>query len=222
MKTNLKKHLIIVALCFISLSVYSKCTFVPHCYNSLGLSIADPGSSLFMIYAAINPGDSIKMVVQGSGCNAYFSGWFFNGNYLAPGGNQVDYTELKLIPQPGYYTFQTSSCNGCGLNPFPGFTISFATTEINEINYLSNLNINPVPANNNLTISFTSRKPSDYILIFTNAFGIVVRQNILKNISGDFKLEEDLSYLSNGVYYLTIHNSDIIETQKFLKIHQGN
>ncbi len=218
MKTNLlfKWNIILILLCSINLKSQAKCSITLSSYNSQG-SLGSANMPVVLNLTLI-PGDTITMNVHESGCSVVaWGGWYYNGSLIT---GTVGFNSLSIVPQAGVYTV-SFTCGGClAPNPSVYFNIIFITTGIIESGYSYNLSFYPVPANNNLTISFSSIKESDYTFMFANALGNVVKEYTLQHLSGDFKQEEDLSGLADGVYFLSVHNKDIIEKRRFLKISQ--
>lgn len=167
------------------------------------------------IYLTINPGDSIELKIAGDlgNCGYNFSGnWTYNNMPLLNTGGIT----LITLGQQGTYVAPCTAFP-CYAGPF---YVTFNAVGLNNINYLSFINLSPIPAKNNLTISFSSIKENDYTLTFANALGDIVKEYTLYHVLGEIKQEEDITALADGVYFLSIHNKDMIETRRFLKIKE--
>ena len=216
-----KLAVLMICFSFITDSCLSKCGASAGIYNiTQDTGFWAPISATLTIY--INTGDSVSMALTIYGSPGLtWNGWYYNNVYFCPVLTQPGFgstAQLKFIPLPGTYYVSGGDINCSGYAEF--HVLSLTTSGFQEHNYLTNLKLFPNPARENLTILFSSALRNVYILTFTNAFGSVVKEYYMQNVSGNFKKEEDVSELADGVYFLSIHNNDMIETRRFLKIRE--
>lgn len=224
MKISLPKFkLVLLAwLCFISIQSFSKCNGIGascslHPQNTLiGHTNSYPNLDLDL-YITVNVGDSVRMVTQlDFTCPPFNSSniWYYNDTIPLIGTTGFGWSQLIILPMPGIYKNMFSTVFTARIH------ISYATS-FNEITPIRGLNIYPIPVTYNLNISFTSIKPSDYTITITNDLGSNIKEYSLSNVSGEMKQTFDLSQFTDGIYFLSIHNDEMIETRKILKI-KGN
>ena len=219
MKTSLLaiKIFTLVALTALSTQSYSKCGgFKAYCqkyYPQYSLLATSNRSWAPEIFVLVNPGDSRRIDLYGDpiDCsNLWFDTlWYFNDTVPLTGVALAGGAYLKIAALPGVYEMIRGDTTK--------IHVSYATSILENLQ-LKNLNIFPIPSNDKLNISFTSTKSADYTFTLTNVLGKTIKEYTLKNLYGEITQEEDLSQFTDGVYFLVIHNADMIETRKFLKV----
>ena len=86
-------------------------------------------------------------------------------------------------------------------------------TNINEINFLGNLNMFPNPTNNMLNVNFELAETQDVELSIVSIDGKTLETRILStsNVNETF----DVSSVANGLYILKVKADDAVSTRKF-------
>jgi pectin methylesterase-like acyl-CoA thioesterase len=120
------------------------------------------------------------------------------------GSNNYNFIDASPVKNINYYRLKIVDKDG-------SFTYSKTITINNKLK--GSINIYPNPATNDLTVTHLAAKPNSTITIT----GVDGKQLLSqKLVSGTTQSNIDISKLNNGVYILTINNSDI-NTIKFIK-----
>ncbi len=127
--------------------------------------------------------------------------WFLNGNPIS-GATSQSYTATGL----GSYTVEVYDAAGCGSGQSAAVVdptgISSSTTGVDFINVLPN------PNDGHFMLNFHTTKTDTYILEIHNMLGQVVYSESLKDFSGNYSKEIDLSVYGRGMYTIRLRNSD--------------
>jgi hypothetical protein len=86
-------------------------------------------------------------------------------------------------------------------------------------NELVKFNVTPMPANDNLNITFSASENNSYNYTISNMVGATVYTNSVDAVAGENKLAVDVSNLTNGVYFLNINRGDASLTKKIIISH---
>lgn len=84
---------------------------------------------------------------------------------------------------------------------------------------LKPFNVNPNPANNVLHVSYESAMRQDVTVVINDFYGNKLQSSKANFESGNNQLDVDVSNLKNGMYYIELHTSNGIETQKIFVQH---
>jgi len=153
-----------------------------------------------------NPGNIIITAIAGNYALAYS----LDGvNYQEPPSN--DQTITFPINTNGYYTVYVKSENGCVVEHT--FDI---TAGIENILKADNWSIYPNPASSSLNISFTLPQNAEVKFSMMNVLGEIVLEETKQIPSGNHTATADVSYLTDGIYFLQISAGAASSTRKFV------
>ncbi len=84
---------------------------------------------------------------------------------------------------------------------------------------MGNINIYPNPFNDKLNIDIQAKNNIEELRVeILDIYGQTVKSAINKNISGEIKIENDLGFLSSGIYIVVIkENGNLISAQKIIR-----
>jgi len=134
--------------------------------------------------------------------------WYLNGVAIV-GATDPTYTATNN----GNYTVVVSG-NGCSSITSAITTVS--TVGINEVtNVGSHFIIYPNPSNGKFTAVFTSTEIMKYKVVLQNVLGQIVYEEELKDFSGLYTKDFDVTVYGKGEYFLSIINS---KKQKMEKV----
>ncbi len=134
--------------------------------------------------------------------------WYLNGNIISGATSQTYH-----VLQTGNYTVVVTS-NGC--NSSASAISNVDVTGINEVNVESSIvSIYPNPNNGQFTLTFTTVELMNYNIQLHDANGKLVFENELKNFTGSYSKEVDVTKNGKGEYFLSITNS---KNQKIEKV----
>ncbi len=83
---------------------------------------------------------------------------------------------------------------------------------VNEVAVVSNLSVYPVPAEDELTISFNSQQAQLLTLRMVNSLGQIVMSENLGTVAGKRIVALNIAELANGIYTLEINNGSSAQT----------
>ena len=129
-----------------------------------------------------------------SPANAYQ--WYFYDTLIAGATSQF-YTAT----QTGYYSVMVADVNGCWSISDPYWV---TVTSINEIEFLSNLNIYPNPNTGEFIIEMNFSKSQDVEIKLFYISGQMIYSENLKQFKGAYFKRINIKELSTGVYQLQI------------------
>jgi hypothetical protein len=90
------------------------------------------------------------------------------------------------------------------------------TSSIDDLVDGAELNVYPNPANNQITLDFTTKATTDMGMVITNAMGQVVQQVAPYQLSvGNHKLQMPVSQLAQGLYFVTLQTVEGVLTSSF-------
>jgi N-acetylneuraminic acid mutarotase len=125
------------------------------------------------------------------------------------------------IEDTGYYGFGFDSVGAVlGQNVFDKFFAGDSCsiiTSYNTVINVSGISIYPDPTNQNLNIKYNGQISGLTTLSIMDITGREVL-SCVKNINNDV-VQDDVSFLSPAMYFISIKNKDIISNQKFIKIN---
>ena len=98
---------------------------------------------------------------------------------------------------------------------FLKYVVDSLANGIDEIENSISWSIYPNPATKNISIQFSRPVKSNSTIIISDILGQAIKSREL--LSGEMKLDMDVSNLSNGLYTVTIINSDEVKNGKFIK-----
>ncbi len=126
--------------------------------------------------------------------NVYYDATAVNSNSLADGADNVYAHNFKLTVY---------------VAPPPNSIV--------ENSLISDVKIFPIPAKNNLTISFNSTTDSPITASIVDLSGKNIIKLFSKNVSsGNYKETIDVSELPNGLYFLILKGNDFTKTEKII------
>lgn len=155
---------------------------------------------------------SPNLFVDGGYINSSASGnlqWYFNGTAI-PGATQAN----LLYADTGLYTLSVTSADGC----INSSTINITTPSgINQMTVDSGISLYPNPVKNTLYISSSKAIQSNLNIDITDLNGRSVyheNQVNFKNAVASI----DISSISDGLYFVSIYNSEFKHQQKIVII----
>jgi len=179
-----------------------------------------------------NDPDWFKLTIKGStfgfmqpdSIEFYLADFRFSDNsqdYILKTWEFVDITPLGYVDTL-YFNLSSSDVGSFGMNTPAFFCMDdFSTPEQSGINENANSKINisifPTPVNDKVTIQLESKTNENGIVIVKNSLGQQISASEIQLIPGDNKLSADYSYLSAGIYFLSIETKSSINTIKFVK-----
>jgi hypothetical protein len=119
------------------------------------------------------------------------------------------YTDKQPLKGLAYYRIKNTDKNG-----------KFNYSEVKAIGYEHNLMsvaVNPVPAQKNISVSFTAIEKMNYALSIYNAEGRLMLTKNLEAENGTNDNSIDISELPPGIYQLMLSNDHELERTKFVK-----
>jgi PKD repeat protein len=126
--------------------------------------------------------------------------WYLNGVAIVGATGQT-YTAT----QNGNYTVVVTN-GGCSSTPSANSAV--ASLSIDEvINEGTHFVIYPNPSNGKFTVVFTSTELMKYRITLHNVIGQIIYEEELKDFTGFFTKDFDITELGKGEYFLTIENS---------------
>jgi len=96
------------------------------------------------------------------------------------------------------------------------FELSSTSTSIDNNNLDLKFSIYPNPANNNITLDFTSENSNKSILSITNIIGEKIREFQINTVAGINTFNLNLEGINNGVYFINFINNSSKSTKKFI------
>jgi len=96
------------------------------------------------------------------------------------------------------------------------FELSSTSTSINNNNLDLKFSIYPNPANNNLTLDFTSENSNKSILSITNIIGEKIKESQINTVAGINTFNLNLEGINNGVYFINLINNSSKSTKKLV------
>ena len=96
------------------------------------------------------------------------------------------------------------------------FELSSTSTSIDNSNLDLKFSIYPNPANNNITLDFTSKNSDKSILSLTNIIGEKIREFQINTVEGINTFNLNLEGINNGVYFINFINNSNKSTKKFI------
>lgn len=136
--------------------------------------------------------------------------WYWNGS-LIPGATSQNYTATT----GGNYYVMVTYYNTC---PYQSNTINMISTNIVNSSLVDDLFIYPNPANNQITIDFTSIKSEQVTVRYKNLLGQLVFEKpfeVLENQKNSFN--QDISEFNKGVYFVEIEFENSTHVRKVIK-----
>ncbi|NVO03764.1 MAG: T9SS type A sorting domain-containing protein [Bacteroidetes bacterium] len=117
----------------------------------------------------------------------------------------------------GTYTFSLIVSNDCGSDTTFA-TITLPTSNgIDNQDEISNFNLYPNPATNEITISYESNNLSDVEINILNPIGKIIITDISGKQTMKFKKTMNIETLADGVYFMEIKEHDLKTMKKFVK-----
>ena len=84
----------------------------------------------------------------------------------------------------------------------------------NEIAQIVSMTVAPNPADNAIAIQVNSSVGNNANIYIVNAVGQVVMQEQARIVAGNNTIQQDISGLSAGIYFVKVHSGNAISTQK--------
>ena len=136
--------------------------------------------------------------------------WYWNGT-LIPGATSQNYTATT----GGNYYVMVTYFNTC---PYQSNTINLTSTGILTSSISDQLLIYPNPANDLVTIDFTSENKGQVVIRFKNVLGQFVSENYME-VLGNQKItvQQDVSEFEKGIYFLEIEFENSKQVRKIIK-----
>jgi len=134
--------------------------------------------------------------------------WYFN-NALIPGANSQSYSATTN----GYYQVEVTDGNGC--STISDFTYC-CSVGINENTLFGDIRIYPNPTPGKFTIEIALNKPQNMQIKIFNILGQDIFTEELKQISGTYTRQIDLSTQSPGIYSSQIITENGIINKKLI------
>lgn len=125
--------------------------------------------------------------------------WYLNGNPIAGAT-----TQNILVTQIGMYTVEAFNLQGCS----SGISSAVLVDAIPDVE-VSSFSIYPNPNAGLFSISFTGEQHSDYQLDIIAADGKVVQTEMLRDFSGQYRKDFDLSEYGPGMYMVRITHNNV-------------
>jgi hypothetical protein len=114
-----------------------------------------------------------------------------------PASTAIIYYRLKIIDRDGRFTYSNVIALRCANNAITLF---------------------PNPAHDKIELSFQSTTTGKAAMSLYSSSGVVVKDLMIPSIAGPNSIRYDVSGLSSGLYYITIHTSDgQMLTKSFIK-----
>lgn len=179
-------------------------------FHGPGLS---PGYAKFYIFMRNETsGTTVNMSILNPNLTV-FSSWTHNctTNYIA---SSWGYSKLLPTTQ-GTYTFQ-AVYNGISCSQT--FDIINAISGIKETNSLSQLQVFPNPACDEITISGNDLNNGNYKFTLKNIVGQIMFENIVNVENSSLQKTFSISGLSDGIYFLSTEIENIINIRKIIKL----
>jgi hypothetical protein len=96
------------------------------------------------------------------------------------------------------------------------FELSSTSTSIDNSYLDLKFSIYPNPANNILTLDYTSKNNDKSVLSITNIVGEKIKEFQINTVSGINTLNLNLEGINNGVYFINFINNSSKSTKKFV------
>ena len=141
-------------------------------------------------------------ITGGSPIGGVYSGSGVSNGIFTPG---VNLPNINVIN----YTYQDS--NFCTTQAIDTFLVDVCT-DISSINNITNLQVFPIPAKDNIYIN-VSDDINTYYSIITDITGKILLKEILTNNINEI----NISILSNGMYFIIVNNGNKQSILKFIK-----
>ncbi len=106
---------------------------------------------------------------------------------------------------------------GLNADGWEAYYDTLSSAGIDEINILESVEIYPNPAHNNLNIQLSlDSKETTFNINLVSVTGQIIYTEEIKNVSGDFTKQIDVSGFNKGVYFLQLRNNKGIITKKII------
>ena len=136
--------------------------------------------------------------------------WYWNGS-LIPGATSQNYTTTTV----GNYDVMVTYFNTC---PYQSNTINIISVNVSTNSIDNDLKIYPNPANNQITIDFTSAIQEHVFIRFKNMLGQQLSENRIEFVAKQkFFLTQDISEFESGVYFVEIEFGNSKQVRKIIK-----
>jgi len=135
----------------------------------------------------------------------------------------IHYTFSGLTRSTAYDWQIRTNCNS-SQTVFSDWSSTFTFTtlanriEEKQTNSLSSFNLYPNPANESVTIAFSSENESSYVLELTDMMGKIVKNEVTNAGIGENTYVMNLTGIAKGVYFIRISNDKITLVKKITKI----
>ncbi|HKR06944.1 MAG TPA: T9SS type A sorting domain-containing protein [Bacteroidia bacterium] len=177
------------------------------------------GGAISYIVVIANAGDSVRLWTN-MNCGTISvppDYWNFNG-ILIP--NMADsFAITVIISQSGIYSANTLFClSPQMINIDLDFAVTINTTGIPSFKNINFLNVFPTAVTSSITIQLNSIKTNDLEISFYDMHGRQLKNDLYKNIIGEFIKNENTEALAKGIYFLRIKAGDDVVEKKFVKM----
>lgn len=165
--------------------------------NTSGKFLSKYDSNGNFIWSQLKPAANVAMLSDNAG-KIYITGYF---------NNTVSFDSYTFSPNSPYVKQMFVAELHCTQE---------ITTAVNEPkHYTSDFSVFPNPTSRIITIGITTTKPTEaFTLKVTNSLGKNVYFETIKEISGSFTKQIDLSSLPKGIYFLELKSNSTDSQQK--------
>jgi PKD repeat protein len=115
-------------------------------------------------------------------------------------------TQVHTYGTPDLYTINLTVCDSCGCDTFSK-VVQVNSDGISDINGLMDVNLYPNPASNTCTLEINASQNLELGIDVNNILGAVVQTRKWQVVSGENRMQLDVTDLASGMYTLTIRSS---------------
>lgn len=135
--------------------------------------------------------------------------WYMNGSAISGAISQT-----YVATQNNNYTVKVTNGN-CVSSASAASSVT--TVGINEIiEEGTSFTVFPNPSNGKFTVSLTSEKITNYSIELRNVIGQIIFSEEIKEFSGSYSKDFDVSTYGKGQYFLTLKNAETLQIEKVI------
>ena len=205
-------------------------TFYEGAYSMRSGDISDDETSTLYITIDVISPDTLSFFYKVSSEDSYdFLNFYVDGTMVGQWSGEINWTNFSYyIASTGTHVLKWSYEKDYSISDgldagwidfikFPPISIIYSQDfVVDEIN--AELNIYPVPAHNNLNISYTLNTPSDVSFEIYDVNGKILEKfGSFHKETGKYLLTKNIKKLKNGTYFIKMKAGNDIYIRKFIK-----